>query len=569
MEGLKRTLLTELARQNSVLEVVMACVAQGIALYDRKLDLVLHNEKYLSLYDVPQEASLVGTNKLDMLTMRADRGIYSEERFRQYLTHIREMLSRREPMRTVCELTNGRVIEVNAAPMEDGGWLCTHHDITAQHKLQKTIEHVACTDELTGLYNRRVMEKVCKEAFAGCEPGCGTSLALLDLDGFKQVNDVYGHGTGDEVLMGVANRLMGAVRDSDLVARLGGDEFAVLAPHLMGPEAATSVALRLTRAFADPIASGRGRHDVGTGIGIALLPQDADDPVEALRRADVALYRAKTERRTAFRFFESQMDDAVRQREALETDLRAAVAKGGLDLLYQPSIELDTGRVTGFEAVISWRHPVHGDIPPERFLPIAEDTGLIHGLGRWMLVEAARTAAGWPADVLLSVDLLPGQVKDPAFAADAQGILAEAGLPASRVEFDIAESTLVGDPDAVRALVGDLRAAGARVALANFGTGYSSLYHLRDLELDRVKIDRSFIQRIDEAETARLVQALAGLGGGLGLDVGAEGLGAETGAAAADRLMASGIRNASTRGRSVTAAESLGMIGATATPPTA
>ncbi|MAM72629.1 MAG: PAS sensor protein [Tistrella sp.] len=442
-------------------------------------------------------------------------------------------------------------------------------EIARRREAEREARRLAYQDPLTGLANRRRFEERLAAAIAA-PPAAGTShgLFLLDLNGFKQVNDVYGHGTGDEVLMVVANRLMGAVRDSDLVARLGGDEFAVLAPHLMGPEAATSVALRLTRAFADPIASGRGRHDVGTGIGIALLPQDADDPVEALRRADVALYRAKTERRTAFRFFETQMDDAVRQREALETDLRAAVAKGGLDLLYQPSIELDTGRVTGFEAVISWRHPVHGDIPPERFLPIAEDTGLIHGLGRWMLVEAARTAAGWPADVLLSVDLLPGQVKDPAFAADAQGILAEAGLPASRVEFDIAESTLVGDPDAVRALVGDLRAAGARVALANFGTGYSSLYHLRDLELDRVKIDRSFIQRIDEAETARLVQALAGLGGGLGLDVGAEGLGTGSGTAA-DRLMASGIRNASTRGQSVTAAESLGMIGATATPPTA
>lgn len=442
-------------------------------------------------------------------------------------------------------------------------------EIARRRAAETEARRLAYQDPLTGLANRRRFEERLAAAIAA-PPAAGAThgLFLLDLNGFKQVNDVYGHGTGDEVLMVVANRLMGAVRDSDLVARLGGDEFAVLAPHLMGPEAATSVALRLTRAFADPIASGRGRHDVGTGIGIALLPQDADDPVEALRRADVALYRAKTERRTAFRF-ETQMDDAVRVREALEIDLRAAVAKGGLDLLYQPSIDLGNGRVTGFEAMLCWHHPIHGDIPPERFLPIAEDTGLIHGLGRWMLDQAARTAAGWPGDVMLSIDLLPGQVKDPAFTADAIRILAEAGLPAGRVEFDIAESTLVGDPDIVRTLVGDLRSAGARVALANFGTGYSSLYHLRDLELDRVKIDRSFIQRIDEAETARLVQALAGLGEGLGLDVGAEGLGAETGAAAADRLMASGIRNASTRGRSVTAAESLGMIGATATPPTA
>ncbi|MFP1633694.1 diguanylate cyclase domain-containing protein [Zhengella sp. ZM62] len=293
MEGLKRTLLTELARQNSVLEVVMACVAQGIALYDRKLNLVLHNEKYLSLYDVPQETSLVGTNKLDMLAMRADRGIYSEESFRQYLAHLHEMLSHRDPMRTVCELTNGRVIEVNAAPMEDGGWLCTHHDITAQHKLQKTIEHVACTDELTGLYNRRVMEKVCKEAFARCEPGCGTSLVLLDLDGFKQVNDVYGHFEGDHILKQVAGRLRAGARREDTIIRLGGDEFAVVQPRIGTARDAENAAYALMERFQEEFDID-GRHVfVGCSVGLAYCDTDTADLKTMLNEADRALYRSK------------------------------------------------------------------------------------------------------------------------------------------------------------------------------------------------------------------------------------------------------------------------------------
>ncbi|MCB1424454.1 MAG: diguanylate cyclase [Zhengella sp.] len=293
MEGLKHTLLTELARQNSVLEVVMACVAQGIALYDRKLNLVLHNDKYLSLYDVPPEASLVGTNKLDMLTMRVDRGIYSEERFKQYLASIHTMLQRREPMRSTCELTNGRVIEVNAAPMEDGGWLCTHHDITTQHKLQKAIEHVACTDELTGLYNRRVLEKTCQDAFAGCKPGCGTALALVDLDGFKQVNDVYGHFEGDLILKQVAGRLRAGARREDTVIRLGGDEFAVVQPRIGSARDAEDAAYALMERFQEEFEVDGRQVFVGCSVGLAYSDTGEGDLKTMLNEADRALYRSK------------------------------------------------------------------------------------------------------------------------------------------------------------------------------------------------------------------------------------------------------------------------------------
>ncbi|WP_165784496.1 sensor domain-containing diguanylate cyclase [Zhengella mangrovi] len=293
MEGLKRQLLTELARQNSVLEVVMACVAQGIALYDRKLNLVLHNEKYLSIYDVPQETSLVGTSKLDMLSMRSDRGAYSEKHFRTYLQQIHAMLSRREPMRAVCELTNGKVIEVNAAPMEDGGWLCTHHDITTQHKLQKTIEHIACTDELTGLYNRRVLEKTCLDALSDCKPGCGTAVALLDLNGFKQINDAYGHFAGDLILKQVASRLRAGTRREDTIIRLGGDEFAVIQPRIGTAADAEDAARGIMERFQEEFEVD-GRHVfVGSSIGISYCDTGKTDLQHMLVEADKALYRSK------------------------------------------------------------------------------------------------------------------------------------------------------------------------------------------------------------------------------------------------------------------------------------
>jgi diguanylate cyclase (GGDEF)-like protein len=385
---------------------------------------------------------------------------------------------------------------------------------------------LAYQDVLTGLPNRRQFDEALRAALdAPPRAGGAHALCLLDLNGFKQVNDVHGHGIGDEVLIVIGQRLRGAMREGDMVARFGGDEFAILAHHLAGPEAAANVALRAIEMLEAPIAGGHTLHHVGAGVGIALLPADATTPEEALRKADVALYRAKAERRSALRFFEPGMDQRIHERAAMERALRDAIAAGAIEPMFQPTFDLGTRAVVGFEAVPRWVHPTDGPIPPERFIAIAEDVGLIHELAEHLLRQACAVAVGWPAHVRLSIDIVPVQLKDNQLAARIVGILRETGLPAERLEVEITESALVADLEAARTILGALREAGVRIALDNFGTGYSSLYHLRNFKLDKIKIDRSFVETMrSERESAAIVDALVGLGHGLGLTIAAEGI---------------------------------------------
>lgn len=399
---------------------------------------------------------------------------------------------------------------------------------------------LAYQDPLTGLANRRQFEEALATA-AASPPAQGEvhAVYLLDLNGFKQINDTYGHGAGDEVLLVVAERLLRSVREGDLVARFGGDEFVLLAQHLMGLEATANIAMRVIDSLADPIVIGRVEHRVATGIGIAFLPDDAQTAPEVLRKADLALYRAKGERRSAFRFFEEDMDRLVRQRQQMERELREALQQDLIRPQFRPSIDLASGRVTGFEAVPSWVVAGSERFPPERFLPVAEETGLIHQLAGRVLSIACEAACEWPDDIVLSIDILPAQLKNRTLGDGILATIRAAGLPASRLEVDISESAIVHDLHGAKAALGDLRQAGVRVALGNFGTGYSNLYHIREFGFDKVKIDRRFISNMQDKEAASVVRALAGLGQGLGVAVSADGIAGSAGDAA---LLASGIR---------------------------
>jgi diguanylate cyclase (GGDEF)-like protein len=391
---------------------------------------------------------------------------------------------------------------------------------------EKHAREIAFQDGLTGLPNRRQYDDALKAALAAPPRGGAVhAVFLLDLNGFKQINDVHGHAIGDEVLIVVAQRLLSAVRGGDLLARFGGDEFAILARHLAGPEAATSVALRIIQALEVPISTGRLHHKVGAGIGIAVVPNDATVPEEALRKADVALYRAKAERRSALRFFEPSMDRQVRERHQIETDLRLALENGRIGTVFQPCFNLKTTEITGFEAVPLWIHPVHGVIPMERFIPIADETGLIHELAARLLRDACAAAAQWPAHITLSVDLFPNQLRDRNLQQQVLKTLQESGVAPQRLEIEITESALVQDLEAAQQLLGGLRDAGVRIALDNFGTGYSSLYHLRNFKIDKIKIDKSFVGSMSNTrESAAIVSALIGLGEGFGLTIAAEGI---------------------------------------------
>ena len=405
-------------------------------------------------------------------------------------------------------------------------YLAQKREMRARIAAEQQVRELAYQDVLTGLPNRRQFEERMNEA-AASPPRAGASHAvfLLDLNGFKNINDVHGHGVGDQALVVVAQRLRVAMRDGDMVARFGGDEFAILAKNLGDPEAATSVALRVIDALDSPIAAGGVIHNVGVGIGISMMPSDAATTDEALRKADVALYRAKAQRRSALRFFESAMDAHVRERTSMEQSLRTAMERGDIGAVYQPTVSLRTHKITGFDVSPQWIDPEHGPVELDRFIALAEEAGLIHALAERVLRQACEAAKTWPSHVKLSVDIYASQLKDQLLPARVLKILEDAGIAPSRLEVEITESAMVGDMANAQAVLGTLRSAGVRIALDNFGTGYSSLYHLRNFKLDKVKIDRSFIHTIaSEPASAGIVNALVGLGQGLGFTIAAEGV---------------------------------------------
>jgi diguanylate cyclase (GGDEF)-like protein len=404
--------------------------------------------------------------------------------------------------------------------------LSQRREVTRRIEAERQARELALRDALTGLPNRRRFDQDLKAAIAAPpRTGAAHAIFLLDLNDFKGVNDIYGHGVGDEVLVNVSMRLARATREGDLVARFGGDEFAILAQQLVGPEDATSIALRVMKELDEPIVVGSVQHRIGVGIGITLVPQDGQDATEVLRKADIALYRAKAETGSAFRFFEAEMDRRIRERDLIERELRDAIRNHRIEPYYQPIIDLRSKQVIGFEVLARWRHPTLGDVPPERFIPIAESIGLMSEMADYLLRQAVMAAAQWPNSVTLSFNISPLQLKDHSLALRILSILAEARFSPHRLEIELTEAALVRDLEGAQEILGSLREAGVRIALDDFGTGYSSLYHLRNFKLDKIKIDRSFVANMEtEPEAAALVRALLGLCLGLGLTVTAEGV---------------------------------------------
>jgi diguanylate cyclase (GGDEF)-like protein len=405
--------------------------------------------------------------------------------------------------------------------------LLQRREVARRVKAEQHAHELAMQDALTGLPNRRQFDLELRDALSAPPHSYGAhAVLLLDLNAFKRVNDLYGHGIGDEVLINVAMRLRRAAREEDVVARFGGDEFAILARELRGSEHATNIALRVIKEFDQPITTGSLKHHIGVGIGIALFPQDGGSDNEILRRADIALYRAKDEKPISVsRFFDAEMDARTQERDLIERDLPGAIVKGDVRAYYQPLIDLQTKHVAGFEALARWQHPTLGNVAPERFIPVAESCGLMNELTDHLLRQAARDAAKWPDALTLSFNVSPSQLKERTLGLRILTILAEAGLSPRRFEIEFSEAALVRDPAGAQDALMALRGAGVRIALDDFGTGYSSLYHLRNFKIDKIKIDRSFVDNMEhEPEALALMRALLGFGRGLGLTVTAEGV---------------------------------------------
>ncbi|TPI17261.1 EAL domain-containing protein [Mesorhizobium sp. B4-1-3] len=404
-------------------------------------------------------------------------------------------------------------------------------DIRERRKAEQEIMRLAHYDPLTGLANRRsftarLEAEIAASAEAGKSAGKGGQLALmlLDLDRFKEVNDLYGHAAGDAVLQKVAHCAASVLRHGQMLARLGGDEFAIIAPNLPDPRAAGRIAEAVLSALRQENRLSQGGM-VSTSIGIALYPLDADEQAALVSHADTALYRAKAEGKDTFRYFEASMGAEARDRRSLEQDLRQAVARGEFRLVYQPQKEISSGRMIGFEALLRWQHPERGEVPPSVFIPVAEDGGSIAQIGEWVLAAACKEAAAWKNPLTVAVNVSAVQLHNLDFSRKVHEVLLRTGLAASRLELEITETALVKDMPRALATLRQIKALGVRVAMDDFGTGYSSLSNLRAFPFDKIKIDGSFIKSVDRnGQVATIVRAVLGLGRGLGLPVLAEGV---------------------------------------------
>jgi diguanylate cyclase (GGDEF)-like protein/PAS domain S-box-containing protein len=399
-------------------------------------------------------------------------------------------------------------------------------DISERKEAAERIAHLAFHDALTGLPNRAVFtDHLARTVAKAAEAGEPVSVLCVDLDGFKAVNDIYGHPAGDELLVAAAQRLRAVVRGHELVARLGGDEFAVVQSGGPQPDHAGLLSQRILAALTETFAIGPETVRISGSIGVALFPADAASPEDLIKNADMALYRAKGEGRGTARFYEAAMDEALRERRQLDADLRQAIGQDELSVHYQPLADLESGRILGFEALLRWDHPRLGAVGPATFIPLAEESGLILKLGQWVLREACVEAARWTPPLKLSVNLSPVQFTQGDLAAEVEAVLRESGLDPTRLELEVTEGLLIKDAERAIAILQRLKALGVQISMDDFGTGYSSLSYFRMFPFDKVKIDQSFIRdMIDNPQARAIIRSVIGLGRGLGMPVVAEGV---------------------------------------------
>jgi diguanylate cyclase (GGDEF)-like protein len=514
----------ELRAQNLRFDAALNNMSQALLMFDSSARLVISNQRYEEMYGLSPEAVKPGCPLRELLEHRKQNGSFADDPD-IYVGNLMSAIVQGKTWSQLVELPDGRTISVLNHPMAGGGWVATHEDITERRRAEKQIAHMARHDALTDLPNRVLLRDRLAQALSDLPRDKQLAVLYLDLDHFKGVNDTLGHQIGDELLKTVAARLRDCIGEVDTVARVGGDEFAIIHTGIEHPNDAAILAQRICEAVKEPCELHGHAVMPDTSIGLALAPGDGTDPTELLKNADMALYRAKADGRGTYRFFEPAMDARMKSRRALELALRVALANGEFELHYQPLVNLDDRRITSCEALIRWRHPERGLIPPVEFIPIAEEIGLIVPLGEWVLRQACVDAMQWPSDIKVAVNLSPLQVMNQNLVAVVVGALAAAGLPANRLEVEITESVLMQNSEATLATLHRLRELGVKISMDDFGTGYSSLSYLRSFPFDKIKIDRCFISGLATGDdSVAIVMAIAGLARHLGIATTAEGV---------------------------------------------
>ena len=391
-------------------------------------------------------------------------------------------------------------------------------------RLAERMQILARSDVVTDLLNRAGLNHHLVEQLAGLSPGKKLAMFWMDLDKFKEVNDTLGHQLGDKLLAEVASRLKAVAPDGATVARFGGDEF-IIACEAQDRREVERLAMKMMDEITRPMRIDGNRLDIASSMGIAILPEDGEDIDTLMQGADLALYHSKVNGRKQLNFFNPTMTRNLMRRREIETELRLALQRDELSIFFQPIIDLKTGRIRAFEALVRWFHPEKGELRPDEFIPVAEETGAIITLGNWITAQAAKAAATWPDDITIAVNLSPVQIKAPGAALGILNALREARLDPRRLELEITETVLLDHSENTENFISELSKAGVRFALDDFGTGYSSLGYLNKYPFSKIKVDRSFVSGINAgAKSDAIIRAVSGMGSSLGMEIVAEGL---------------------------------------------
>jgi diguanylate cyclase (GGDEF)-like protein len=517
-----RQMTRRLSLEKQRLDIAMDTMTEGLLMFDQDERLIVCNRRYIEMYRLSTAVVKPGAYFRDVIQHRHDNGSFQGD-VDAYCEGILNSIGQIQS--NVVETGDGRLIEIKNQPGAAGGWLATHDDVTERVRADERIAHLAYYDALTNLPNRVLMHGHLERRVAELADGKPFAIFYIDVDEFKGVNDSLGHEVGDELLRQVASRLRACINGNDLVARLGGDEFAVIKAGSCDKDELTALAEQILGVLRMPVDCKGQDIPTDASIGIAIAPDHGDNLDDLLKRADLAMYAAKNAGRRTFRFFVPEYDAKATLRRQLELDLRQALARGEFEVHYQPLVDLAANVVTGCEALLRWRHPERGMVSPAEFIPVAEDTGLIGEIGEWVLKQACTEAASWPGHIHIAVNVSPVQFRSRTLALKVAAALAESGLVPGRLELEVTETVLIRDDEEALTILQQLRELGVRIALDDFGTGYSSLSYLHRFPFDKIKIDRSFISDIGEAEdSSPIVQAVVHMAAARRMATTAEGV---------------------------------------------
>ena len=506
------------------LNLALANMANAICLWGRDGRLVLHNEKIRDIFDVPTETDLVGLSFKEIcdasLLANPDKGAEIAKFF-----EANQSLFETGGGELVTSISTGKSVRLIHSPTGSGSWVSTIEDITERVQSEEKISYLVRHDALTGLANRSEFEKIlAREIESASQTGSRVAAICIDLDRFKEVNDTYGHATGDELLKVLASRMVEVCDNGEFIARFGGDEFAAIVPFSDNNEL-QAFGTRLLDALTGRTALAGTEVVTGASMGIAVYPTDATDPDKLLSNADMAMYRSKDSIDQKISFYESDMDEAARSRRSLVRDIWKALEEDQFHLAYQEQRDARTETLTGYEVLIRWDHPERGMVPPSDFIPAAEECGAISAIGDWVLRRACSDAANWRLEHKIAVNLSPLQLSNIGLAERVRAILEETGLPPRLLELEVTESAIIGDKERALEILRHIRELGVTIAIDDFGTGYSSLETLRSFPFDKIKLDRSFTSGLETSRQSKaFVRAIVALGKSLEVSILAEGV---------------------------------------------